>query len=627
MPLNFPHIRALLLRLGIAMLLFSLCRLLFYIFNASYFSGLPAAVFFFGLRYDLSAVAMFYAPIILLQTLPLPFRHNRIYRLLLKWTFLIISAFCIILNCIDFEYFKFTLKRATSDLFPMMGLGHDFLNLLPAFLADYWYVALTALLLFLLTLFLYNKTAQKKQVLQRGGLKYYLLNSAVMLLFIAAGVYAIRGGFQLRPLNIINAAQYADTRYIPVILNTPFTVAKTVNRNIDEVSYMDADEAEEVFNPVKEMATDKRFKPMNVAIIILESLSKEYVGALSGKETYTPFLDSLLAESYVFERCFANGKESMKGIPAVLAGLPSLMNAPFITSAYSGDGINSIASILRQKGYSTHFFHGGANGTLGFDGFASAAGFEHYYGRDEYGNDADFDGHWGIYDEPFFHFFADKLSESKKPFVAALFSLSSHHPFELPARYDRKFKKGKFPILTTVQYTDMALKRFFMYAAAQPWYENTLFVITADHTGNPIGPEYQSSVGSFAIPLVFFKPGEGMKGMDQRVTQQCDILPAILHLLHYRGHCIAFGNDPFDQSCEGFSISFANNVYQLISGDYVLLFDGNEALKLFNYREDSLLRNDLLTKKPQRAAAMLKLLKAYIQTYNQRLIHNQLTPQ
>jgi phosphoglycerol transferase MdoB-like AlkP superfamily enzyme len=143
----------------------------------------------------------------------------------------------------------------------------------------------------------------------------------------------------------------------------------------------------------------------------MESLSSEHIGAFNrqveGYQGYTPFLDSLIDHSIAFNG-FANAKQSIEGLPAIIASIPALMDRPFITSAFAGNSFDALAALLEKKGYETSFFHGGTNGTMDFDRFARASGFKRYYGRNEYDNDMDFDGRWGIFDEPFFQFFAKK---------------------------------------------------------------------------------------------------------------------------------------------------------------------------------------------------------------------------
>ena len=137
---------------------------------------------------------------------------------------------------------------------------------------------------------------------------------------------------------------------------------------------------------------------------------------------------------------------------------------------------------LKAHGYQTSIFHGGNNGTMNFDVFSQHVGFEHYYGRTEYDNDADYDNKWGIFDGPFLQYFANNLDTVSQPFAAIAYTLSSHHPFTLPAGFALPsdiYNWSSFE--KTVYYTDCALRDFFKTAAKKAWFGHTLFVITADH--------------------------------------------------------------------------------------------------------------------------------------------------
>jgi phosphoglycerol transferase MdoB-like AlkP superfamily enzyme len=162
--------------------------------------------------------------------------------------------------------------------------------------------------------------------------------------------------------------------------------------------------------------------------------------------------------------------------------------------------------LLKCKGYGSAFFHGGINSSMGFSAFAAQAGFDKYYGKDEYNNDRDYDGIWGIWDEEFLQFFAEKLNDMPQPFCTAVFTLSSHHPFKLPQRHESRFPEGSDPLTKCISYTDYALRRFFETAQTQSWYANTLFVITADHASHPLHAEYETSVGQMSVPIIYFAP-------------------------------------------------------------------------------------------------------------------------
>lgn len=631
---NLVHTFVFLKRIGIAFLIFFLCRLVFFIFNYSYFNDSGPILFIYALRFDMSAIAFTYFPFIILSVIPFHLKSAGYYQKLLGFLFHLSNTLALLLNCIDIEYFKFTLKRTTSDIFVLISFGKDFVSLIPQFAADFWYVIVIWIALLIFSAILYKRTAVTNHPLPNIR-KLYLVETLAFFFFSAMFVLGARGGLQLRPVNIINANEYAQPQNIPLVLNTPFTVIKTIfEEGIQEKKYFPEAELNKFYSPVNHYRDKGDFKNLNVVLIIMESFSNEYIGFMNPEVksrdtlhpvfTCTPFLDSLARHSLVFDRCYANGKKSIEGVPAIVAALPTLMNNPFISSPYSANKINSLASLLKQEGYQTSFFHGGTNGTMGFDAFSHAAGFDNYFGRYEYNNDADYDGHWGIYDEEFFQYFAANLNESEEPFLGCFFSISSHHPFTIPEKYSWAFKEGKLKIQKSIQYADFSLKRFFETASKTKWFENTLFIITSDHTSTTTLPFYNNPAGIYSIPLMFYSPGRISPGISHKVTQQTDIMPAILDFLNYDKEFIAFGQSAFSQNTTGFSISYINNIYQIITEENVLQYDGEEMAGLYHFKNGLLVKNNILAEDSFQVKAIEQKLRAIIQNYNHRLINNKL---
>src|SRR5690606_7384717 len=170
---------------------------------------------------------------------------------------------------------------------------------------------------------------------------------------------------------------------------------------------------------------------------------------------------------------------------------------------------------------------------MGFLGFSNILGFDKYFGKTEYNNDSDFDGVWGIWDEPFFQYFNRELGMQRQPFMATLFSVSSHEPYKVPQQYDGKFPKGRVNIHQTIGYTDFALKRFFEEARKQPWYENTIFVLVADHGNTIYYDEYKKEMMRNTVPILFFTPSGKYKGINREWAQQIDIYPTLLDMIGY----------------------------------------------------------------------------------------------
>jgi phosphoglycerol transferase MdoB-like AlkP superfamily enzyme len=347
----------------------------------------------------------------------------------------------------------------------------------------------------------------------------------------------------------------------------------------------------------------------NVVIIILESFTSEASKLLNPQQKgngYTPFLDSLMTESYYFTRASANGRKSMDALPAVLASLPATQT-PFILSDNQSP-INSLPASLKAFGYDTYFFHGSHNATMGFKGFCHQSGINHYYGLEEYPNKSDFDGTWGIWDEPYLQYMAMKLDQSKKPFLSTVFTLTSHNPFDLPAKYQDTFPKGENGIEETIAYTDNALRSFFQTAKTMDWYNNTLFVITADHAIIPWEKHYATSEKAFSVPLLFFDPGCSLKGMDKRRAQHIDIYPSVLSYLNYPQTIDTPGNNLFDDKQTAFSVSIINECYQFMADDYLLLNNTSGFVALYDLNNDPLQKHNLAGENKQMTKQLLNTL-------------------
>ncbi|MEI6455361.1 MAG: sulfatase-like hydrolase/transferase [bacterium] len=623
-------------KLLVILLLLFLSRILFYLINIGYFSNLSALsalkLFLIGLRFDLSAILILNIPFILMNAVPFHFRENKWYQGVANGWFYVINTIALMGNFIDTIYFRFTLKRTTADIFNYLEVGGDFNKLIPQFLYDFWYILVCFIVFIALLIYLGTRfSASSGSSKQKGGsFAYYSLN---VLLFGIVGfltVIGIRGGLQLRPISLVTAGKFTSAKNVPLLLNTPFAIAKTFNHEtLRTIAFFSREQdLSRIYTPIHHRNPGE-MKKMNVMIIMMESFSREHIGILNRSlddgryQGFTPFMDSLIRQGLYFD-AYANGKTSIQGIPAVLSGIPSLMNESFIQSGYSADKYTSIAGLLKAKGYSSAFFHGGTNGTMGFDSYSKLVGFDQYFGRSEYNNEKDYDGKWGIRDEEFFQYAAKNIGEMKQPFVAALFSLSSHHPYFVPRKYTNIFRKGHLPIQQSIMYADHALAEFFYTVRHAPWYENTLFVITADHTSEGYFPYYKTAVGQLSIPLLLFKPGSGLKGQSKVIAQQTDIMPTVLNYLGYDRSYLAYGTDLMDSASVHFSIHYLSGIYGLIKDNYYLEFDGTSATSLFNLASDPLQTANLINEKRGEREKFEMFIKAFIQQYNNRVIENRL---
>ncbi len=621
-------------RILIMMVLFTLCRIGFFLFNFKMFPAVSPGEFLTilkgGLSFDISAIVYINMLFILLSMFPLDIRYDERYEKVLKYIYIITNGIALAMNGMDFVYYRFVDKRATADVFGTFENETNLGKLFFRFLFDYWPATLFTIFLWILMVWLYNRVKPKKPA-PSGKIAYHAINILMMPVIVALFIGAARGGYKhsTRPITISNAARYVKTpREVAIVLNTPFSFLRTFDKKaLVKYKFFDDEKLLKLYNPDYVPDKSKPFRSDNVVIIILESFAREYVGAFNhdlegGQYTgYTPFIDSLISVSLTFDVSLANGKKSIDAMPSILASVPSL-ETPYTISHYANNQINGLPGLLKTKGYYSAFFHGAPNGSMGFDSFSRLAGFDDYFGLDQYPGKNDFDGMWGIWDEPFFKFFAEKLNGFKQPFMTAIFSVSSHHPFKVPEKYTGKFKKGPAPIAEVVGYTDFALHEFFDQIAKASWFSNTLFVFTADHTNESIHAEFQNNFGSYCVPIIFYKPGSDLKGMKKRIAQQIDIMPTILSFLNYDGEYIAFGNNLLDDTYESFAFNTSGNNYHLYMKDHILEMIDNKPIGLFDYKNDRFLAKNLLGADPVLQSEMEEKLKAVIQTYNSRLIDN-----
>lgn len=609
------------LRLGAVVLIYAVTRWLFVWLNGDLFTAVPIASYVGGLRFDISAIAWTNLAWVLSHLIH-PAPQQKWARNIQFALFIIPNAIALFFQFVDLEYYTFTLKRSTADFLRIMSAGNDTATLAPAFIKDYWHILLMYLCSIAFLAWAFRSAEGRAANVERWPWRIGWRLVAVVLLGIGT-----RGGVQLIPLQPLDAARYGGAANLPVTLNTPFTILTSWGKpTLTEVSYMPQQDADLLW-PVHHHHVDAFNLPprTNVVVIILESFSAAYSGRLSGGDGYMPFLDSLMGEGLNMTRAYANGRRSIDGIPAILASMPELMDEAFITSPYAGQPFTSLANTLGNEGYSTSFFHGGRNGTMGFDGFARSAGFTKYAGSNEYtGAPADHDGHWGVRDRPFLQFYAHELNKEREPFLSTVFTLSSHHPYELPAEEMERFTGGTLKIHPTLRYADDALRDFFRTARQQPWFERTLFVITADHTADidRNGQNYNKAT-DYWVPLLYYMPGQLVPMQQPRVTQHMDIQPTILDLLGYPSPYFSFGHSALQLLSPPYAVMASNGIYQCIGDRYHLQFDGKQVVGLNALTSDSTgawgESKELIQKD------MTQRLTAAIQQFNGHMIRGELT--
>ena len=644
------NIGAAVLNMAVAYLVWMLSRVAFFAVNwstyAPYMSWpLFKSMLHGALVFDTSALLYVNSLYLLLMLLPLHLKERPGFHRGLKWLFAVTNAVALASNLMDSVYFQYTGRRSTVTVFTEFANEGNITSILLTECARHWYLVLAFVVLVAMLWRCYTKPRLESY---RFGFQYYISQAIALLVMIPVSIVGIRGSVTAgtRPITISNANEFVNRPVeASVVLNTPFSMIRSIGKKpFITPDYIPAAQLEGIYSPVHRhpVVDELSHKGKNVVILIIESMGKEYIGSLNrtldgGRyKGYTPFLDSLIEQSMTFEYSYSNGRISMDAMPSILSGLPMMVETFFLTPASLND-VDGISSMLDREGYSTAFFHGGHNISMGFSAYAHSIGYKRYYGLDEYcqspkyGGMDDWDGKWAIWDEPFLQFTLDNIDGMKQPFLATVFTASSHHPYHVPDRYRDSLKdEGSNAIHKCVRYTDLALRRFFDRARRQPWFKNTIFVLVADHTNQSDHDEYLTDLGLYSIPIIFYAPDGSIQPAlrDDVIAQQADITPTVLHLLGYDKPYLAFGQDllsPAVTPDQAWAFNYNAGIYQLLRGDLMLQFDGTKTRAVYRFKTDRMLRHNLVGQLPEQQEQE-QFLKAIIQQYMSRMNENRLLP-
>ncbi|MCQ2291995.1 MAG: LTA synthase family protein [Bacteroidales bacterium] len=632
----------LLLRLLLLYPILFLCRIVFYLYNQTLLGGLHwqeiPGLIQGSLLFDTVSILYLNVLFIILSLLPFRFRNRNGYQKMLQWIYLITNSIgLIILNLADAMYFRYAFKRITPEELHFFQQDDNTSDILLHEIGTYWYIPLIVAALIVLLTFVYKKIQIRRvdEITARPRI-YYPVHTLLLLLSFVLFTFGIRGtfNFENRPVTLSNAALYTqDAQKASLILSNPFCIIRLSGvKEMEVLHYFDDATAAQYFSPYHYPKGDSGFTigKKNIVIIVLEGFSKEHSKYLSpnlypNQAGFTPFLDSLMRQGYVFRNAFANGTRSVEALPAIWASIPSY-GTPFAEMPQCVNNLDALPRLLANEGYSTHFFMGAHANQMGFEAFAKLAGVQHFHNR------TDFEAHdkrkgmantWGIWDMPFLQFMAQELNRIDTPFCATVFTLTSHHPFVLPKEYEGKMPTGTTPMQPCVAYTDLSIRKFFATASKMPWFKNTLFVFVADHVSPKIAfEETHSAKGHTAIQYFLYTPDGSLRGESYDVTQQLDIMPTVLGLLNYQKPYFAFGRDVFHETeRRHVATSYIHEMYQCITDSMSVYTNGQQCLHVYDVT-DIMQYSDIRNPNNKQQQEVENYLKALLQCYTQHVHDN-----
>ncbi|EJL6400189.1 LTA synthase family protein [Vibrio navarrensis] len=440
-------------------------------------------------------------------------------------------------------------------------------------------------------------TAQTQQVKWRWR---PVLAVAVIIL----GVLGARSSLGHRPLNPAMVAFSSDPLVNDLVLNSAYSVFFAINNMKSErsaVQFYGKMDTKRVIELVKQSSAKENYLPgslptlnfnpathqgkkKNLVILLQESLGSRFVGGLGGLPL-TPNLDQLLKEGWSFTQMYATGTRSVRGIEAVTTGFPPTPSRAVVKLSKSQTGFFTIADLLQKQGYHTQFIYGGEAHFDNMKSFFLGNGFEQIVDEPQYDN-PEFKGSWGVSDEDLYTK-ADqeftRLNQQGKPFFSLVFTSSNHSPFEYPAGkiepYDAQFNTRN----NAVKYSDYALGTFFDKAKKSNYWDNTVFIIIADHDARVYGSQLVP-VEHFHIPALILGKDIAPRE-DDRLANNLDMPPTLLSLIGVDATTPMIGRDltkPLAREDERAMMQFDKN-FGYLTRDSLVVFSPGEKVSTYQY--------------------------------------------
>ncbi|MBR9873455.1 MAG: LTA synthase family protein [Vibrionaceae bacterium] len=428
------------------------------------------------------------------------------------------------------------------------------------------------------------------------------------ILVVLIGVAGARSSFGHRPLNPAMVAFSSDPLLNDLTLNSSYSLLFAVNNMKSEKSAeqfygkMDSQKMLEIvrlsskksdFNTellptMNHNSATYKGKPKNLVILLQESLGTQFVGALGGLPL-TPNLDKLTEEGWLFTQMYATGTRSVRGIEAVTTGFPPSPSRSVVKLSKSQTGFFTIADLLKNRGYHTQFIYGGEANFDNMKTFFFGNGFEQIVEEKDYRN-PDFVGSWGVSDEDLYNKADEefeRLANDDKPFFSLVFTSSNHSPYEYPQGKIEQYDENYMTRNNAVKYSDYALGTFFEKAKKSSYWDDTIFIVIADHDARVSGANLVP-VKHFHIPALII--GKGIEPRkDDRIANNIDMPPTLLSLIGVDAKSPMIGRDltkPLAREDERAMMQYDKN-FGYLTRDNLVVFSPGEKVTTLSYDFES----------------------------------------
>ncbi|MDF1701250.1 MAG: sulfatase-like hydrolase/transferase [Planctomycetota bacterium] len=629
------------------LIIYAIMRAAFLFVHREYFVGVPttdiAMAFVHALRFDLAGLIILNIPVMILLNAPLPQIKPRWWKRITFVIFALANTAGFLLNLADLGYYPNVQRRIIFEPFDQT---EHLLVCFPGWVEEFPLLifggfAVLGLLMWMLAI---GARRLDRAFEETTGIWRTHIWAAVLIVICGLG---IRGGLQDGIMRPADAFSYSThTAVGDLTLNSTYTVLLNgflpsfpVMKSMPEdeavgiaralVSGRDDTWLDAAHPFLRETKPEGEPRKLNVVILMQESWTAANVGPDEKGISRTPHFDALAAQGALFTNFLATSQRSSEAVPSVITAVPAIFRRPIIGSRIELVRYRGMGDILREHGYTCSFHHGASPTIEGFRGFSKLAGFHHYYSRDDYDGEEEAeernDGKWGIFDHLFYRHAARTFDAVDGPFAGVIFGLSPHDPYRIPPSLAKQFETdtGDTAYQRHLRYSDYALHQFFEYARTRPWFENTIFLITADHTRfAPPGSLYES----FHVPLLVYAPGLVEPAVRSELTSHVDMLPTVIDLLRLPTTHASMGLSVFDQAHPHRAVVKRSGRYVIFGETYALQSDLHGTEALYAYKEDSRFETDLAAKHPEVFARLSRELHAWLQGVSTAVVEDRMWP-
>ena len=613
-------------RIAMLYIAMNICRAVFYLHNQELIGEIQSDEIWQLLKgsmlFDSASFAYTMSLYFIITLLPISERiwNKKWYRVTTLCSYIIPASAMLAINLSDVVYFHYTQKRFTSEEI-FFADNSNTPQLMLQFLQENWYLALIWVVLIAALVIGFRVGFKVRDIVPMPTRHkddadreswhsrrmviltslFVLVRLAVITAVVFYCAYAIRGGLtrMTQRLNLSHSMLYTKSPHkANLILSNPFCIIRTMSHHIVVPHFFDDKEIDAIYTPShypEDMMHSELYgacEGYNVVLFILESFSAEHSAYLMPEEHsnggYTPNLDKLMAKGLVFDHCYSNGYVSIAAPPAIWSSTPSY-EVSFLRMAESVADCRPLPRILADKGYHTAFFCGSEHGSMGFGAYAHIAGIDKLYSMEDYEErhgSGDFDDAWGIWDEPFIDYMGEEISDFKEPFFASIFTLTSHHPFNVPEEVEKELPKGTTLNHRPIAYADRAIGRFMEKYRNEEWFQHTLFIFVADHVSSERMLEKTNSLPEcFHIIGFMYTPDGAIPAQHyEHIFSHVDIMPTVLGLVGHDEPYFAIGRDIFNEpQREPFTLIRSGYQYLGLMDDYFIDFDGTECFGAYSY--------------------------------------------